>query len=115
MIGYGYIVKNDLFDISRRLKEIDESYYVVYSYRNNRYEVHSDEQKGSSLAVVLPFDRLDCRSINHVLKTRRENSRKLLLEIDRDNAEAERETVRKMVKDAEYKAERALRGTQIYE
>ncbi len=115
MIGYGYIVKNDLFDISRRLREIDESYYVIYSYRNKRYEVHSNLQKGSSLAVVLPFDRLDCRSIIHVLKTRRENLSNLLLEIDRCNAEAEREALRKTVKDAGYEAERALRGKRINE
>ncbi|MBQ3213875.1 MAG: hypothetical protein IJB10_02575 [Clostridia bacterium] len=47
------IIKNDLFGISKRLKKIDKSYFVVFNKNNKNYEVHSTNQKGSSLCFVV--------------------------------------------------------------
>ena len=40
LIGLGCVVENDLFDIAARLREIDSDYFVFYSYKRRRYEVH---------------------------------------------------------------------------
>ncbi len=63
-------VTDDVYFIASRLKEIDPTYYVVYDITKRRYEVHSDEQRGSSLCFVVPYDRLDARTVDYALKTR---------------------------------------------
>lgn len=63
-------ITDDVFFIASRLKEIDPTYYVVYNADKRRYEVHSDGQRGSSLCFVVPYDRLDARTIDYALRTR---------------------------------------------
>ncbi len=63
-------VTDDVFFISSRLKEIDPSYYVVYNLLKSRYEVHSKEQRGNTLCFVVPYDRLDARTLEYAARTR---------------------------------------------
>ena len=70
MIGKGYVVEDDLMGIARRIRAIDPSYFVFYSYEKRRYEVYCSDDLAVA-AVVLPFDRLDERSVRKVLETRR--------------------------------------------
>ena len=63
-------VTDDVYFIASRLKEIDQTYYVVYDPVKRRYEVHSDEQRGGSLCFVVPYGRLDARTVDYALKTR---------------------------------------------
>ena len=84
MIGKGYVVEDDLMGIARRIRAIDPSYFVFYSYEKRRYEVYCADDLAVA-AVVLPFDRLDERSVRKVLETRRENRKKLLESIEREN------------------------------
>lgn len=109
MIGLGYEVTDDLFGISGRLKAIDPDYFVFYSYVKRRYEVHARGQRGGTLALVVPFDRLDERTVRLVLRTRRERADAYLAEIERENEclkKAERE---RAVRHAAVEAERILR------
>lgn len=108
MIGEGYLVGDDLFGISARLREIDPDYFLFFRYKTGKYEVHSKRQRGSSLAVTLPFDRLDARAVEFVNKTRVENLRALIEETERHNERLERERVRAAVKQAELETEKAL-------
>lgn len=41
MIGKYNIVKNDLFGICKRIKQIDKGYFIVYSYKLRRFEIHN--------------------------------------------------------------------------
>ena len=113
MIGLGYTVDGDLFGISQRIKALDPDYFVFYSYKNKRYEVHCKGQKGSTLAVVLPYPCLDERSFLHVAETRRENKEKLLREIENANKAAEKEAVSHAVKQAEKAVESVFKGEEI--
>ena len=113
MIGKGYVVEDDLFGIARRIRAFDPDYFVFYSYEKKRYEVHSKGQKGSTLAVALPYPALDERAFAHVVKTRVENAAALMEEIDRENVKAEKNAVARAVYEAELKTERALRGKEI--
>jgi len=110
MLGKGCFIENDLFSVADRLREIDPDYFLFYRYRTGKFEVHSRAQRGSSLAVTLPFERLDCRAVEYVLKTRVENAAALLSEMERHNERLERDRLRTAVRKAEEDVEKALRG-----
>lgn len=78
-------ITNDVFDIARRIKEIDGDYFVVYDARLDRFEVHNRRQRPDTLSLVLPYNTLDCRAIDKVLSTRAERVAALLAEMDRAN------------------------------
>lgn len=107
MIGNGRVVEDDLFSIVKRLKEIDSTYFVVENYKTKRFEVHSFAQRGNSLALALPYKVLDFRTINHVLKTRRERQDELYKEMELNNAKKEKEELNKIIKKAEREVENA--------
>jgi hypothetical protein len=79
------IIVNDLFDIADRLKEIDSSYLVLFNTNTKKYEVHSTLQGQSSLCFIVPFDKLDARTIDYAKKTRVQNLEKLETEIEENN------------------------------
>ncbi|MBQ8882002.1 MAG: hypothetical protein IJY70_01230 [Clostridia bacterium] len=108
MIGQGHIIEWDLYDIARRLKEIDDGYFVFYSYKTKKFEIHNAKQRGSTLALVLPYDRLDARALMCVKSTRRERASELFAQIERENELARRREVDKTVKTASKEMERAL-------
>ncbi|MEG2159471.1 MAG: hypothetical protein RRY18_06275, partial [Clostridia bacterium] len=71
-------------------RAIDSAYKVYYNGRLCRYEIHNINQKGNTLCLVAPYDELDARCVDLVLKTRRENADKLFDEMDRDNEQIQR-------------------------
>lgn len=88
----------DLHDICGRLKEIDAGYYVMFDGKQKRFEVHHKGQKGNTLCVTLPYDRLDARAVTYVRQTRAERLRQVIAEMDRENERAEREAKDKAVR-----------------
>ncbi len=74
-------IKNDLFDISSRLKEINQAYRLFYNNIKKRYEVFA---KGA-LQFVVPFDKLDQRTLAHAINTRIENADNLIEQISINN------------------------------
>lgn len=113
MIGCGYIVENDLYGISREIKRIDSEYFVFFRYKTGKFEVHHRGQRGNTLAVVLPFDRLDMRSVAHVRKTRCENIARLLQEIEESNQKLSHETAQSLTRSTANNFERVMRGKEI--
>ncbi len=109
MIGEGYVVEGDLFDISSRIKEIDENYFIFYSYRFRRYEIHSRAQRGNTLALVLPYDRLDARALTLVRRTRADRAAALALEIERENEKIRRKSLDGTIKRVEKEVENVYR------
>lgn len=81
---YVFIDWDNLF-ICQRLREIDDSYRVVYNLNKKVYEVHSVEQPFNSYCFTIPYSSLDERAINFALKTRKQNIDKIILEIDKQN------------------------------
>ncbi len=88
-------IEEDVFDIVKRLKEIDFSYYVVFNTQKKKFEVHSSVQK-NSYCLTVPYDILDSRTISLTLKTRRENVEKILAEIEEQNKNLEKENKRQI-------------------
>ena len=80
------MVKDDLFHVAKRLRQIDSRYRVYFNRRLFRFEIHAQ----GAMQIALPFDRLDERSVEYVRKTRVENLDALTKEIELDNAKIEK-------------------------
>lgn len=108
LIGVGYEVKADLYDIAKRIKEIDPDYFVYYSYRRHRYEIHSKNQKGNTLALVVPYPRLDGRTLELVRKTSVERFDEIMEEERLNNERLDKLRVREITDKAAYNLEATL-------
>jgi len=108
MIGKYRIIKNDLYDIGKRIKEIDKDYFIAYSYKKQRLEVHNSNQKGGSFCLVIPYDRLDSRTIDLILRTKCENVKRVFDDIEKGNERALKESRYQAIKNAEIRMESML-------
>jgi hypothetical protein len=83
-------IHDDLHQIAARLREVDDRYRVFRNEALGRFEVHTEQQPNSkSLACVVPYERLDERTVDYVRMTRIENFDANLDEITRNNAKVE--------------------------
>ena len=78
-------ILHDVYNISKRVKEIDRYYYMVYDTSKQKFEVHNSKQVGSSYCLTLPYDELDERSLKYVRKTQSANIDEILEQIENDN------------------------------
>lgn len=89
------IIKTDLFNICKRLKSINKKYFLVLNKNKNQYEVHF-KRTGNTLELVLPFNKLDKRTVDYVLKTQICNREKIIKEIDDYNNKLERDKTKQI-------------------
>lgn len=90
---------NDLFDIAWRLKGIDSEYELYYNKTKSRYEIWA----GNVFQIIVPYDKLDARTLEYVCKTRIENYRKLIEEIDNNNIKIEADREAQFNEERQYK------------
>lgn len=83
-------VNSDSMDILPRLKDIDDSYFVLMNRQTGKFEVHSSRQEGDSLCLTLPGRFLDASCLSYVRKYRRERMKEIMEEMDRDNEKLEK-------------------------
>lgn len=86
-------IESDVFDIVKRLKEIDNSYFVVFSKAKLKFELHHAIQPITTYCLTFPFDCLDERCIELTLKTRQQNKEKLIKEMEKENERLEKEKI----------------------
>lgn len=79
----------DVYNISKRIKNIDRDYYVVYDTSRQKYEVHNKSQLGSSYCLTLPFNNLDERALTFVMETQSTNIDRILNQIENNNKSRE--------------------------
>lgn len=96
------VIDNDLFNIAKRLKNIDYGYVVVFDTRKNRYEVRHN-QIGNKICFVVPYKALDNRTLEYARKTSIKNSKFLLEEIEKNNKNIENKRLDKIKDECEYK------------
>ena len=82
-------ISQDMYNISKRIKNIDRNYYIVYNTSSGKFEVHSSNQMGNSYCLTVPYDCLDERTLNHVRKTQIANLFDILEQIENDNEQKE--------------------------
>lgn len=89
---YKVVVRDDLYSINRRLKEIDNSYFLIYDTFREKYEVHSTDNGGaSSYCFTVPFDELDARTLVYARETNvATRGDKIFEEMEKKNEEIER-------------------------
>ena len=97
-LRYQFITQ-DLFDVASRLKEIDAHYVLYYNLARGRYEVHCDNRR-DSYAFTVPYDALDCRTLEYARRTRAERMHKEFEEMERQNAALEGRILRDRVQKA---------------
>ena len=95
---------NDVHDIVKRIKAIDSGYYVIYNLTKRRYEVHHRRNHPNTLAVILPYYKLDARAVNYVRETMIERLNIIASEIEATNQRLDIQSERRILSDAEYKA-----------
>ena len=83
-------VTSDLFCIAQQLKQINEDYRVFWNNRDERFEVFTPP----TLAFVVPFERLDQRTLDYARKTRKQNADLIEQEIAAHNADIENQAKR---------------------
>lgn len=105
---YGREITCDMLGVADELKRVDPDYSLWRNDEKGRFEVHCAGQRGDSLCLALPFDRLDGRTVRLVRRTRAERAAELAAEIERDNARLEREARQQAVSRAARRTERAL-------
>lgn len=89
------VIKKDVFNISKRLKTIDRKYIVVRNIKNHCFEVHYG--KVGNKQLIIPYDSLDYRTIQYVLKTKIDDINKLIESIDRYNENIKKENMSKVL------------------
>ena len=95
--------------ISWRLKEIDKGYVLVFNKKTKRVEVHNLSNKGDTLSVVCPYEKIDKRLLTLVRQTRRERSEELMAEIDAENEKLEKSAHDKTVDNARERVKELLK------
>ena len=83
-------IKDDLFDISSRIKSIDENYKIYFNRGTCRYELH-DSSKTPSFQAIFPHTALDKRALDFARETAVKNKDRILAEIDAHNARLEKQ------------------------
>ena len=90
-------IESDVFDVSKRIKEIDENYFIMFNLNNNKYELHCASQP-NTYCFSYPYDDLDERFIDMIYKTNITNIDNIIEQIDNNNAKIEN-NVNSSVKD----------------
>jgi hypothetical protein len=83
-------IEKDLFSISQRLQEIDARYEVYRNTLASRFEIYIER----ALQFVVPFQKLDARTLDFARRTRIERRRQILKEIDEHNARVSSDSMR---------------------
>ena len=78
-------IKNDVYNISKRIKDIDKNYFIVFNTLNNNFEIHNSCQPGGSYCLTLPYQFLDERTLNYVLETKSENIDRIVSKLEMEN------------------------------
>ena len=92
-------VKEDLFDISARIKSIDEKYKIYFNGDTRRYELHHTAKK-PTYQLTFPYARLDKRALDYTLKSAVKNRELILRQIEEQNAKVEEERAKKLFEKA---------------
>lgn len=88
-------VTSDALDIVKRLKEIDEDYFVMLNRATQRFEVHVRGQE-QTLGCELPYDTLDARTIEYVKEHRAARIREIMRRMELQEAAIEAENRRRL-------------------
>ncbi|MBO8161337.1 MAG: hypothetical protein H0Z24_06835 [Thermosipho sp. (in: Bacteria)] len=93
---YLILVKTNVYEIPERLKEYDDSFFVVFNTRTKKYEVHSTDNIGNTYCLTVPYNELDCRTLELVKRgdIKARGMKAIIREIDEHNEKIEKKNKR---------------------
>ena len=91
-------IKDDLFDVSSRIKSIDENYKIYFNGGTCRYELHN-AQKTPSFQAVFPYSTLDKRALDFARQSSIKNKELIIAEIDAHNERLEQQRKSRLIQD----------------
>lgn len=91
-------VKDDVYFIDERLKEIDENYIILYNLEKNAYEVHLKGGGKESYCFTVPYGELDGRTIFYAQQTASSRRDKIIQEIEENNQKLYEKSIKDQVK-----------------
>ncbi len=97
-------IKNDLFNVVKRLQKIDPDYFVLFNTRTKKFELHNKSQGlgVKTYCLTFPFNVLDVRAVNYTHQTSVRNSVKLFSEIEKNNEKIENNNKNKILDESKY-------------
>ena len=81
--------------IPERLKAIDSGYFMVRNHKTEAWEVHHKGQIGNTLALNIPYEELDERTLKLVKSTSIEYAQNIFNEMERNNKKIEEDAEKK--------------------
>ena len=92
------LIKDHVLGIPERLKQIEDSYYVLWNKKKGKFEVHNWRNIGNTYCLEVPWDALDDRILELVRATRieRVNVKELSRRIDASYEKAEKDNVNRL-------------------
>lgn len=88
-------VTSDALDIVRRIKELDERYFVMLNRKTQKYEVHVAGQR-CTLGCELPFEALDARAVTYVREHDSSRLDEIVREMEREDEAREKASKARM-------------------
>jgi len=101
-------VVSHAMDIPRRLKEMDEGYFVMFNVRLQKFEVWHRDTGDGVLECVLPYEELDERTVRHVREHRMERMEALIREIEEHNRRLEERAQREWLEAGAVRTKEAI-------
>lgn len=80
---------DDMYCISNRIKLINSNYVLMFNQKTKVYEIHDKSNFVFSKCLEIAPDELDARAIKKLFQTRKENMKKLFIEIELENKKLE--------------------------
>jgi len=75
-------ILEDLFDIVKKIKSIDSKYRVFRNIQKHRFEIYYLNGLNLNLELVVPYDKLDYRTINLINKSKVENADEIFKQLE---------------------------------
>ncbi len=101
-------IESDVFDICKRIKEIDENYFVLFNLNSKKFEIHNSKYK-NPYCLTIPYERLDSRTIELLCSTDVKNYDKIIKNLDVENERNERRAFEKAKEISDYKIREILK------
>ncbi len=106
-------ITNDLFNVANRLKSVNANYQVFYNATLGRFEVHTKNQRPTTLAFVVPYPSLDARTVVLARQSRIENANEIYQQMEQHNEMLEKQQLERAVSNGMAQMEKALSSGKI--
>lgn len=96
-------IKKDVFNIAKRLKNINKNYKIVKNLQTQKYEIHNETASKNSFVFSVPYNKLDIRTLKHVAQQHKLNAKEAIKHIEQHNKKLEKQMLQQQHDELDYK------------